>query len=209
MILKKLFTKTAPLYLLTDTRIAGLSNIEITRQALRAGIKIIQLREKNLSKKELYKEALAMRALMTKHKAFLIINDHIDIAMAVKADGVHLGQEDMPIAEARRIMGRKMIIGISTHSLRQAKKAELDGADYIGFGPIFHTSTKDAGRPKGLKALKKVRDHIDIPIVAIGGITSGNIKEILMSGADAAAIASGILRGNIIKNAKRYLSALK
>ncbi len=209
MNLKKLFTKTAPLYLLTDTQLAGLTNAQITRQALSAGIKVIQLREKNRSQKEIFNEALAMKALTSKHKAALIINDHIDIALAVNAEGVHLGQEDMPVTEARRIMGRNKIIGVSTHSLKQAQKAEDEGADYIGFGPIFQTNTKDAGKPKGLKTLQKIREHIRIPIVAIGGIASENIKEVLMSGADAAAIASGILRGNIIKNAKKYLSTLK
>ena len=209
MNLKKLFTKTAPLYLLTDTELAGLTNAQITRQALSAGIKVIQLREKNRSKKEIFHDALSMKALTSKHKAVLIINDHIDIALAVNAEGVHLGQEDMPVAEGRRIMGRKKIIGVSTHSLRQAQKAEDEGADYIGFGPIFQTNTKNAGKPRGLKALQKVRSHISIPIVAIGGITSENIREVLMSGADAAAIASGILIGNITKNAEKYLSVLK
>ena len=209
MILKKLFTKTAPLYLLTDTQLAGLTNIQITRQALRAGIRVIQLREKNLSKREIFNEALSLKTLTTEHKAALIINDHIDIALAVNADGVHLGQEDMPLPEARKIIGSKKIIGISTHSLRQAQKAEQEGADYIGFGPIFHTGTKDAGKPKGLKALQKISEHINVPIVAIGGITSGNIKEVLMSGADAAAIASGILHGSIRKNTLDYMSSLK
>ncbi|GBE03401.1 thiamine-phosphate synthase [bacterium BMS3Abin09] len=150
-----------------------------------------------------------MRALTAKQRAALIINDHIDIALAVDADGVHLGQEDMPLIEARRIMGRKKIIGISTHTLGQAQKAEAEGADYIGFGPVFHTNTKDAGKPKGLKALQKVRAHIKIPIVAIGGITSSNIREVLMSGADAAAIASGILSGSIKANTKEYLASLE
>lgn len=209
MILKKLFTKTTPLYLLTNTQIAGLTHVQITRQALSSGIKVIQFREKNRSKKEIFHEALALKALTTKHKAALIINDHIDIALAVNAEGVHLGQEDMPVPEARRIMGRKKIIGISTHSLRQAQKAENEGADYIGFGPIFHTGTKDAGKPRGLNALQKLREHINIPIVAIGGITCGNIREVLMSGADAAAIASGILSGNIRRNILDYLSSLK
>lgn len=209
MIFKKLFTETSPLYLLTDTQIAGLTHVQITRQALSAGIKIIQLREKFQSKKEIYNTAIALKALTTKQRAALIINDHIDIAIAVNADGVHLGQDDMPPAEARRIIGRKKIIGVSTHSLGQAQKAEIEGADYIGFGPIFHTGTKDAGKPQGLKALQKVREHINIPIVAIGGITSKNIRDVLISGADAAAIASGILRGNIIRNTKKYLLSLK
>ena len=209
MILKKLFSKAAPLYLLTDRQLAGLTHAQITRQALSGGIKAIQLREKDRSKKEIFIEALVLKKLTTKYNATFIINDHIDIALAVNADGVHLGQEDMPLPEARKIIGSKKIIGISTHSLRQAQKAEKEGADYIGFGPIFHTGTKDAGKPKGLKALQKISEHINVPIVAIGGITSGNIKEVLMSGADAAAIASGILRGNIRENTLNYLSSLK
>ncbi|GBE41574.1 MAG TPA: thiamine phosphate synthase [Nitrospirae bacterium] len=208
MIFKKLITKTVLLYLLTDAH-TGLTHVQITRQALSSGIRIIQLREKCVPKKDIYKEALAMRALTAKQRAALIINDHIDIALAVDADGVHLGQEDMPLIEARRIMGRKKIIGISTHTLGQAQKAEAEGADYIGFGPVFHTNTKDAGKPKGLKALQKVRAHIKIPIVAIGGITSSNIREVLMSGADAAAIASGILSGSIKANTKEYLASLE
>lgn len=207
-ILKKLFTKTSPLYLLTDTRLAGLTHLQITRQALSAGIKIIQLREKRNTKKEIYCEALRLNALVKKHNASLIINDYIDIALAVDADGVHLGQDDMPLYEARKIMGGKKIIGISTHSLRQAKKAEDEGADYIGFGPVFHTGTKDAGKPRGLNALRKVRENITVPIVAIGGITSENIREVMLSGADAAAIASGILSGDIKQNTRRYIASL-
>lgn len=207
--MKKLFTKTAPLYLVTDTQIAGLSYLQITGQALSAGIKVIQLREKNKSKREIYNAAVALNALTVKQGAVLIINDHIDIALAVNAGGVHLGQNDMPLAEARKIIGRNKMIGISTHSLKQAQRAEMEGADYIGFGPIFHTGTKDAGRPRGLNALQKVREHINIPIVAIGGITSGNIKEVLMSGADAAAVISGILKGNIRTNTKNYLLSLE
>lgn len=208
VIFKKLINKTSPLYLLTDAR-TGLTHVQITRQALSSGIRIIQLREKNMPKKEIYKAALAMRALTSRQKAALIINDHIDIALAVNADGVHLGREDMPLIEARRIMGMKKIIGISTHSLRQAQKAENEGADYIGFGPVFHTATKDAGKPRGLKALQKVRAHINIPIIAIGGITSSNIRDVLLSGADAAAIASGILSGSIKANTKKYFNVLK
>jgi len=132
------------------------------------------------------------------------VNDYIDIALAVNADGVHLGQEDMPVEEARRIMGRKKIIGISTHSLRQAKEAQDRGADYIGFGPMFHTSTKDAGRPKGLKALSRIRQHIKIPIVAIGGITWENINDVLDAGADACAVASGVLSGDIKTNVRMF-----
>ncbi|RJQ21487.1 MAG: thiamine phosphate synthase [Nitrospiraceae bacterium] len=191
------------LYLITDRHLAGLSHIQIARRAIAAGLRVIQLREKHMSKNELYNEALAIRILTGKYKATFIINDYIDIALAVNADGVHLGQEDMPVEEARKIMGKK-IIGVSTHSLRQAVRAEQAGADYIGFGPMFATSTKDAGRPKGLGRLKEVRRHIKIPIVAIGGITQENFLPVLETGADAVAVMSAVLKGDIEKNVKGF-----
>ncbi len=203
--LSKLFSKKNFLYLITDTKVAGISHVQIARRAISAGIRIIQLREKQMSKKDVYKEAACIRYLALKHKITFIVNDYIDIALAVDADGVHLGQEDMPVEEARKIMGRKKIIGISTHTIKQALRAQKAGADYIGFGPIFHTSSKDAGYPKGTKALKEIKNHIKIPIVAIGGITWENINEVLHSGADACAVISGILTGNIKANIKKYL----
>ena len=197
-----------PIYFITDRNIAGLSNIQIVRQAISAGIRLIQLREKQMTKKELYREALSLRELTRKYKTTFIINDHMDIALAVDADGVHLGQEDMPLEEARRIMGKKKIIGISTHSLKQALKAERAGADYIGFGPVFSTATKDAGRSKGIKALAEIRWHVRIPIAAIGGITPENISQVMSAGADTAAVISGILAGDIRLNVKRCLMPL-
>ena len=196
---------TGPLYLITDTKISGLTHVQMARRAVNAGVRVVQLREKGMSKKDIYKEALSIREITAKHNALFIVNDYIDIALAVNADGVHLGQEDMPVEEARRIMGRKKIIGISTHSLKQAVRAQDEGADYIGFGPMFDTSTKDAGRPKGVKALIRIRQHIRIPIVAIGGITWENINDVLNAGADACAVASGILSGDIKRNTERYL----
>ena len=205
--LTRLFKKT-PLYLITDTAISGLSHAAMARQAVSAGIGTIQLRDKEMSKKALYKEALVIREITRRHKALFIVNDHIDIALAADADGVHLGQEDMPAEEARRIMGKRKIIGISTHSLIQALKAQDAGADYIGFGPMFHTSTKDAGRPKGTRTLGRIRAGINIPIVAIGGITWENVNEVLKAGADACAVASGILSGDIKANAEKYFKAI-
>ncbi len=199
---------THPIYLLTDRTISGLSLTQITRRAVSAGIRTIQLREKQMSKRDLYKEALKMRDITLQHDVQFIINDYIDIALAVDADGVHLGQEDMPILEARKIMGSKKIIGVSTHSLRQAVRAQNEGADYIGFGPMFPTTTKDAGRPKGLKRLASIRKQVDIPIVAIGGITWENVNEVLNAGADYVAVASGILSGNIKSNTGKYLKAI-
>jgi thiamine-phosphate pyrophosphorylase len=161
-----------------------------------------------MSKKELYSEALSLRSLTLKYKTTFIVNDYIDIALAADADGVHLGQDDMPVKEARKIMGKKKIIGISTHSLKQAISAEDAGADYIGFGPVFPTSTKDAGLPKGLTALKEIRKHIKIPIVALGGITTENISSALEAGANAVAVMSAILKGDIKGNTEKFLSAI-
>lgn len=205
---KQPFNVANPLYLITDKNIAGSSYVSIVRQALSAGISVFQLRDKDLTKKELYREALTIRELTLKHKAAFIINDHIDIALAVDADGVHLGQDDMPLEEARRIMGKKKVIGISTHSLKQALEAERGGADYIGFGPMFSTSTKDAGCPKGIRKLSEIRRHVSIPIAAIGGIMPANIHEVMRAGASAVAVISGILKGDIKTNTARYLDGL-
>jgi thiamine-phosphate diphosphorylase len=115
----------------------------------------------------------------------------------------------MPAGEARAVLGKKKIIGISTHSLKQAIRAQESGVDYIGFGPMFHTGTKDAGHPKGIRALSEIKKHIKIPVVAIGGITWENVNEVLKTGADAVAVASGILSGNIKANTKMFFDSVK
>lgn len=197
-----------PLYLITDTKLSGLTHTQIARQALKAGIRIIQLRDKDMPKRDIYKEAAAIKKMTQKFGAVLIINDHIDIALAVGADGVHVGQQDMPVKEARKLMGTKKIIGVSTHDIRQAVRAEKEGADYIGFGPMFHTDTKDAGKPKGLNELGRVKRRVAIPVIAIGGITRENVSAVLNSGADKCAVASGILSGDIAENTEKYMAAI-
>ncbi|RJQ52794.1 MAG: thiamine phosphate synthase [Nitrospiraceae bacterium] len=197
-----------PLYLITDTAFAGLSHSQIARRALAAGIRTLQMREKRMSKKELFHEALALRSITRKHRVTFIINDYIDIALAVDADGVHLGQEDMPLREARKIMGKEKIIGISTHTLKQAIEAGQAGADYIGFGPVFATATKDAGAPKGPGRLKEIRRHVRIPIVAIGGITTENVSSVMKAGADGVAVMSAVLKGDIGENVRELLTAI-
>ncbi len=197
------------LYLITDKAISGLSHREIARLAISAGVRIIQIREKDLSRKELYKEAVSVRSLTLRYGVTLIINDYVDIALAVNADGVHLGQKDMPVKEARKILGKHKIIGMSTHSLKQALDAQRAGADYIGFGPIFQTSTKIAGCPKGVKSLIKIKRQLKIPLAAIGGITLENACDVLGAGAEALAVASGILSGDIKANIKKFLSVIE
>ncbi|HBG93665.1 MAG: thiamine-phosphate diphosphorylase [Nitrospirae bacterium GWF2_44_13] len=182
---------------------------EIVTFALRAGVRCIQYREKDKARREIYREALILRKLTTEFNAIFVVNDHADIALAVNADGVHLGQSDLPLKEARKVLGKGKIIGISTHSIEQAIEAEQGGASYIGFGPIFHTKTKDAGEPKGIKMLKEAKRHIKIPVIAIGGINAENLQSVIDSGADAVAVSAGIIQGDIADNAIRFLDILK
>jgi len=191
------FRLLSPLYAIADTtQTEGRPIPEVVEEMLAAGLRILQLRVKDRPGADFFRMARAVRTLTSRSDCVLIINDRIDIAVAVDADGVHLGQEDFPIAAARPLMGRK-IIGVSTHSLDQARDAETQGADYIGFGPLFGTSTKDTGyAARGVAMLALVRDAVQIPIVAIGGITSENVREAWEHGADAAAMISYLTHGS-------------
>jgi thiamine-phosphate pyrophosphorylase len=193
---------------ITDRKTCKLSCEEMTLKVLRAGLKWVQYRDKEKSRREIYEEAIRLRKLTKDFKAVLIVNDYADIALAVDADGVHLGQDDLPIEEARKIIGSNKIIGISTHSLEQAKEAEKGGAGYIGFGPVFRTTTKDAGIPKGTDMLKEIKRQVHLPVVAIGGINIENIRSVLDTGVDAVAVASAILKGNILKNTRRFMEII-
>ena len=175
---------------------------------LKAGVKWIQYREKGKTRKEMYEDSVKLRALTKDYEATFIVNDYADIALSVGADGVHLGQDDLPLKEARRIMGRNRIIGISTHNVEKAIAAESGGADYIGFGPVFHTTTKDAGRPKGTDMVREVKRHVHIPVVAIGGIDLENLEQVLDTGVDAVAVSSAILRGDIEALAKNFMEII-
>jgi thiamine-phosphate pyrophosphorylase len=194
---------------ITDQKVSVLSYEDMTRRVLISGVRWVQFREKEKSKRKIYGEAIRLRRLTTDYNAVLIINDFPDIALCVDAEGVHLGQDDLPLKEARKIVGRNRIIGISTHSLEQAIKAEKNGADYIGFGPVFPTSTKDAGKPKGIEMLHEVKNHVRIPVVAIGGINLENVMSVLHTGVEAIAVASAILQGDVEENARRFIDYLK
>jgi thiamine-phosphate pyrophosphorylase len=175
---------------------------------LRSGVKWIQYREKNKSWDEVYKESVMLRGITKDYQAVFIVNDYADIALSVEADGVHLGQDDLPLKEARNIMGSEKIIGISTHNVKEAREAEKEGADYIGFGPVFHTTTKDAGNPKGTDMLKEIKKHVSIPVVAIGGINLENLGSVLDTGIDAVAVSSAILRGPVEAHAKKFMEII-
>lgn len=189
---------------ITDRTISKMGVEEQVRTVLDAGIRFIQYREKDLARGEIMKNAEKLRKLTERYGAKYIVNDHSDIALAVDADGVHLGQDDLQLEYARRIMGER-IIGVSTHDLDEAMSAADGGADYIGFGPIYYTTTKDVGAPKGPVGISEIRHNVDVPIVAIGGISHDSLDDIFRAGADAVALASSILRTADPYNAAKKL----
>ncbi len=189
---------------ITDKKYSDLPLYDMINVVLRAGVKWVQYREKDLSRREIYKNAVILRELTRLFDAHLVINDHADIALAVDADGVHLGQDDLPLKEARKIMGSR-IVGISTHSITQAVEAERGGADYIGFGPVFHTTTKDAGTPKGVDNIRFIKEKVNIPLAAIGGISLDNVASVISAGADAVAVATAICKGDMAANAEKFV----
>lgn len=193
---------------ITDSTYSELPLYDMINNVLSAGVRWVQYREKDLSRRQIYENALDLRKLTRLFGATLIINDHADIALAVEADGVHLGQDDLPLKEARKIMGNR-IVGISTHDLAQAKEAEFGGADYIGFGPVFHTATKDAGAPKGVDNIRKIKENVSIPLVAIGGINPDNVASVIRAGADAVAVATAICKGDVTINAEKFVRFFK
>lgn len=198
------------LYAIIDNSIRpDFSNIEIAKRVLSGGARVIQLRGKGLSSKELLSQAREIRELAKNSGAIFIVNDRADIALLSDADGVHLGQDDLPIVEARKILGKEKLIGISTHSLEQAIKAGSEGADYIGFGPIFETKTKaNAEEAKGLIPLREIKKKVTIPVIAIGGITLEKLKDVMDAGADGAAAISAIIKAEDIEKAtKGFISS--
>jgi thiamine-phosphate pyrophosphorylase len=183
-----------PLYAILDPQQArGRDPATVLQALLEGGSKIVQLRAKTLAPRDFLELARAIRELTRKSECRFIVNDRVDIALACGADGVHLGQEDLPLTAARKLMAGR-IIGISTHSEEQAREAERDGADYIGFGPMFGTTTKETGyAARGTDMLRQLRRAVQVPIVAIGGITETNVTQVWEAGADSAAIISDIL----------------
>lgn len=183
------------IYALTDSRLSqGRSLEEVASSLLRAGVRILQYREKRASGAKMLEECRLLRRLTKEFDACFIVNDHIDLAVLCDADGVHLGQDDIPVPEARKLTGSRMIIGLSTHSPAQARAAIVAGADYIGVGPIFPTQTKeDVVAPVGFKYLDWVVENIDLPFVAIGGIKVHNIGEVKRHGAKCCAMVSELV----------------
>jgi len=186
--------KIGKLHLLTDIVVQSrFSHLELTGQGIQGGADVIQFRQKTGSTRELIDTAQLMQKICRAAGVPLIVNDRLDVALAIDADGVHLGQDDFPIDLARRLLGTDKIIGGSASNLEEARKCRQQGADYIGLGPIYTTSSKDdAGPVCGLELLKQVAEQIPLPIIAIGGIQAENIDELLAAGAYGVAIISAI-----------------
>jgi len=198
-------------YPITDTAISGLSHAQQVVQLVAGGATLIQLREKKLQAREFYQDALEVMEIARSHSVKVIINDRVDLALALRAHGVHLGQTDMPVAAARRLLGENAVIGYSTHNIAQVQAALQLQIDYLAFGPIYATSSKENPDPvAGLRELAVVRSLAGrFPLVAIGGINAGNLRAVLDAGADSAAVISAIVGKPLAINEKlRDLMAL-
>jgi thiamine-phosphate pyrophosphorylase len=190
------------LYLITDRKLFSdqPSLFTAVEDALKSGIKAVQLREKDLPIRELLDMAYDLRELTARYDTKLFINDRVDVALSVYADGVHLGRSSMPSYAAQKAAGKGIVIGESAHSIEEAKQAEVDGADFVTLGPVYETPSKlKYGKPLGLDILKKAKDMLSIPVFAIGGITLPRVDEVLKSGAYGMAIISAILTSHDIR----------
>ena len=199
----------ADLYAITDHALSlGRDNVSVVRELLEEGIKIIQYREKERKMGVMLEECMIIRRLTKEYGATFIVNDHVDIALLVDADGMHVGQDDLPVREVRGLLGPDKIIGLSTHSPEQARAAVGAGADYIGVGPLYATKTKkDVCEPVGLEYLKYVVENLDIPFVAIGGIKASNIHEVVRAGARCCVVVSAFVGAQDIRAAVREMRA--
>lgn len=197
------------LYAILDPRfLKGRNLAEVARALVRGGATCLQLRDKEASSRELYEEARLLKASLRSLGIPFLVNDRLDIALTVDADGVHLGEEDIPIREARRLLGRDKILGASAASVETAVQAEKEGADYIGFGAVFPTGTKEDAQISGLALLSRVKQAVSIPVVAIGGIKRTNALEVLRAGADGLAVISDLLEAPDVEARAREFRAL-
>ncbi|MDR0993028.1 MAG: thiamine phosphate synthase [Verrucomicrobiota bacterium] len=195
------------LYLVTDRRLSrGRCTVDLVREAVVGGATCVQLREKTGSTRAFIEEAKALCALLKPLQIPLIVNDRVDVALAAGADGLHLGQADMPLAEARRLVPPEWIIGISAESVADAVRAEALGADYVGISPVFATSTKrDTAPALGLEGVRAIRSAVSLPLVGIGGIQASNVSSVIRAGADGAAVVSAIVSADSPADAARIL----
>jgi len=196
------------IYVILDTAaLKGRDPLDVALQAIRGGASVIQLRDKALPKRELIQLARRLEGLCSENGVLFIVNDYLDVALAADADGLHLGQEDLPVAEARRLLPFDGLVGCSTHNTEQALQAQSDGADYIAVGSVFATPSKDKFEVIGPEALRQIRKQVSVPVVAIGGITCQNLGEVVRAGADGVAVISAVLGAADVETAVRELAA--
>ena len=200
-----------PLYVILDRAAAGDRDLPTLLEAvLEGGCRVVQLREKTMPLNDLYPVARALRRRCREAGCLFIVNDRVDLALALEADGVHVGQEDLPAREARRLLRPGMILGVSTHDEDQARRARDDGADYIAVGSMFPTGSKPGFRLVGPDLLRRVRREISLPLVAIGGITLDNVAEVVGAGADAVAVISAVCAAaDPAAAGRRFLEAIR
>jgi thiamine-phosphate pyrophosphorylase len=189
--------------------IAGHDPVDLARTMLEAGARVMQLRLKNVATRDFLAAARAISQLCHRRDAIFIVNDRIDITMLSDADGVHLGQNDLPLEAGRELLGPDKIIGVSTSGVEMARAAEAGGADYIGFGPVYPGGLKNTKQGRGLEGLAQVRAAVKLPIVAIGGITEATLPEVLAAGADAAAIITDVVKASDIVAKIKSILAIK
>lgn len=202
--------KDLKLYLVTDSDILkGRDFYKCIEEAMKAGVTMVQLREKNTDGKEFLEKALKLRELTRKYNVTFIINDRVDIALLSDADGVHVGQSDIDADSVRKLIGKDKIIGVSARSVAEAQKAKADGADYIGIGAMFSTSTKLDAKEVSFDTLREMTSQVDIPFVLIGGITLDNVSQLKIFNPDGYAIVSGILKyDNIYDRVSQWLKKI-
>ncbi|MHB8117853.1 MAG: thiamine phosphate synthase [Methanothrix sp.] len=196
-------------YFITDSELSLAGNVSDVLQAVACGVEVVQYRNKNAETRQMYEEAVRLREIC--RDSLFLINDRVDIALAAEADGVHLGQSDMPCLAARKLLGPEKTIGVTVHNLAEALQAESIGADYLGVSPIFQTATKpDAGKPAGIRLIEEIRAQVDIPLIAIGGINHSNASEVVRAGADglcaiSCVVAKENVRAEILKLQGNFL----
>lgn len=206
---KNFSQKSSPLkeidfYLVTDSRLSKKGTLSDVREAVESGCRIVQYREKDKSTKEMVEEASEIKRICS-DRAIFLVNDRLDVALAVDADGVHIGQDDMPIEMARKLLGKDKIIGLSVCDREEAILAEKAGTDYVGLGPIFDTATKkDAGEGIGPLKIREVKDAVKIPVVAIGGINKENCESVVQNGADSLVAISAVVCSDDVKRETKY-----
>ena len=198
-------------YFITDENLSRRGVASDVAEACQAGVSMVQYLNKTGSTRKLFEEAMKLRLICEEHGVFFIVNDRVDVALAVNADGVHLGQDDMPLSVARELLGNDKIIGVTVHNVKEAIEAELGGADYLGVSPIFNTKTKkDAGEAGSIELLERVKQSCRIPLVGIGGINLDNAQRVIKAGASGVcAISAVVTKDNVKAEIEKFVALFR